>query len=101
MEYSENGNSFSSWEDVQREYAMSEEEPHEIFMMNYTYECYEGWSIVVYRRGHKYYTVHGSHCSCYGLEDQWDPEEYESKELLIAALEKSYWTPDGLIEKLK
>lgn len=23
----------------------------------------------------KYYEVFGSHCSCYGFEDQWEPEE--------------------------
>lgn len=27
----------------------------------------------------KLYEVHGSHCSCYGLEDQWYPEETTAK----------------------
>lgn len=29
----------------------------------------------VFRKGRKLYEVHGSHCSCYGFEGQWNPEE--------------------------
>lgn len=36
---------------------------------------YEGQALVVFRRNRKLYEVNGSHCSCYGLEDQWTPEE--------------------------
>jgi hypothetical protein len=36
---------------------------------------YEGDAIVIYRQDDALYEVHGSHCSCYGLEDQWKPEE--------------------------
>lgn len=40
------------------------------------YECeYEGQALVVFRRNDCLYEVNGSHCSCYGLEDQWEPEE--------------------------
>lgn len=35
---------------------------------------YEGQALVVFRRNRKLYEVNGSHCSCYGLEGQWDPE---------------------------
>lgn len=28
----------------------------------------------LFRRGHKLFEVHGSHCSCFGFEDQWKPE---------------------------
>jgi hypothetical protein len=50
----------------------------------YRYEDYSGSAFVVYRdrRDGKIYEVHGSHCSCNGLEDQWDPEEAEVRELL-------------------
>jgi len=30
---------------------------------------------VLFKRGGKLYDVNGSHCSCFGLEDQWLPEE--------------------------
>lgn len=41
------------------------------------YDCppYEGYAYVLFEQDGKLYEVHGSHCSCYGLEDQWGPEE--------------------------
>jgi hypothetical protein len=41
------------------------------------YDCppYEGYAYVVFEKDGKLYEVSGSHCSCYGLEDQWEPEE--------------------------
>ena len=32
-------------------------------------------AFVLFRRDGKLWEVNGSHCSCYGLEGQWDPEE--------------------------
>ena len=31
-------------------------------------------AFIVFKRGGQLYEVHGSHCSCYGFERQWDPE---------------------------
>lgn len=36
---------------------------------------YEGEAFILFDQNGKLYEVNGSHCSCYGLEDQWDPEE--------------------------
>ena len=36
---------------------------------------YEGYAWVVFEKGGKLYEVNGSHCSCMGLEGQWEPEE--------------------------
>jgi hypothetical protein len=36
---------------------------------------YEGYGFVLYEKDGKLYEVNGSHCSCYGLEGQWSPEE--------------------------
>lgn len=36
---------------------------------------YDGQAVVVFRQGGKLWEVHGSHCSCMGLEHQWKPEE--------------------------
>lgn len=36
---------------------------------------YDGTAVVVFRQGGKLWEVHGSHCSCMGLEHQWKPEE--------------------------
>lgn len=47
----------------------------EILYAYYERECYEGDAYVLLRYGGRLYEVYGSHCSCYGLEDQWNPEE--------------------------
>src|SRR4051812_43967563 len=41
----------------------------------YTYEDYSGSALVLYEKDGKLFVNHGGHCSCYGLEDQWSPEE--------------------------
>ena len=58
-------------------------EPHErpefqdikVLLASYAYECYEGDAFVLFRKDDKLYEVNGGHCSCYGLEGQWSPEE--------------------------
>lgn len=47
----------------------------EILLASYSYENYSGDAFVLFRREGKFYEVNGSHCSCYGLEGQWEPEE--------------------------
>jgi hypothetical protein len=49
----------------------------EIILASYTNENYEGDAFVLFRRKSdgKIYEVNGGHCSCYGLEGQWNPEE--------------------------
>lgn len=53
----------------------------EIILAYYSYEDYEGQAFVLFRKEGKLYEVNGSHCSCYGLEDQWTPEEVLIPEL--------------------
>ena len=36
---------------------------------------YDGSAFVLFRKDGKLFEVNGSHCSCYGLEGQWTPEE--------------------------
>jgi hypothetical protein len=47
----------------------------EVLLASYGTANYSGDAFVLYRKGGKLYEVHGSHCSCYGLEGQWGPEE--------------------------
>ena len=54
-----------------------------ILLASYTYENYTGDAFVLFERDGKLFEVNGSHCSCYGLEDQWEPEE-TTKEALLA-----------------
>ena len=46
-----------------------------IIFAAYTYEDYIGEAFVLFKENGVLYEVNGSHCSCYGLENQWNPEE--------------------------
>lgn len=47
----------------------------EILFAYYGYESYCGSATVLFKRNGKLYEVAGSHCSCRGLEGQWNPSE--------------------------
>ena len=49
----------------------------------YEYEDYSGSAEVIFIHDGKIFTVSGGHCSCHGLEDQWD-----AVEMPLAALYK-------------
>jgi hypothetical protein len=42
---------------------------------SYTYESYSGDAFMLFKKDEKIFEVSGGHCSCYGLEGQWKPEE--------------------------
>lgn len=46
-----------------------------VLLASYGTPAYEGNAFVLFGRSGKLYEVNGSHCSCYGLEGQWEPEE--------------------------
>jgi hypothetical protein len=52
-------------------------EPEQVLFAGYNQPSYEGYAMVIYRNGEKFYQVEGSHCSCMGLEGQFDPTEYD------------------------
>ncbi|KEA07506.1 hypothetical protein [Rhizobium rhizogenes] len=68
-----------------------------VLVASYTYEDYSGSSYVLFERDGKLLEVHGSHCSCYGLEGQWEPEETD-RDSIIHRLTKGTWGED---EKIK
>lgn len=88
-------NDFSDREDVLRNFAgerwgWDEEaeqkfiEQHEdinILFASYGYANYSGDAWVLFEKDGELYEVNGSHCSCYGLEGQWNPEEAMLEEL--------------------
>ena len=47
----------------------------DVLFASYEYEDYQGDAFVLFRKDGKLYEVNGGHCSCYGLEGQWEPEE--------------------------
>lgn len=52
-----------------------------VIVADYTYENYSGSAYVLFERDGKLWEIHGSHCSCYGLEGQWEPEEADEAEV--------------------
>ncbi len=104
-------NEFSSWADVVSEFSEGcpgfqwgssvkcikgapAKEPEEVLWADYETEGYDGSALVIYRQGDKVFEVSGSHCSCYGLEGQWEPEEYDIA-TYIAAVEKRRYPTQG------
>lgn len=53
----------------------------EILFASYETGCYEGDSVVLFKRDGKLYHNAASHCSCYGLEGQWGPTEIDPAQL--------------------
>lgn len=74
---------FKNKEDIEKEYEVKLPDDIEILLAWYGYGSYCGDSFVLFRQNGKLYEVNASHCSCNGLEGQWEPEETS-----IAALEK-------------
>lgn len=64
-----------------------------IIIASYTYEDYNGSAFVLFEKDGKLFEVNGSHCSCYGLEGQWEPEE-TTKEALMAR-KPWHWDDNG------
>lgn len=74
MSYLQN---FSSNKDVIDSYHAPEDALTDatVYLAWYGYGSYCGSSLVVFEKGGTLYEVNGSHCSCNGLEDQWEPVE--------------------------
>ena len=56
----------------------TEEDPNRdinILIAIYELPAYEGYAFVLFEKDGQLFEVNGSHCSCYGLEGQWEPEE--------------------------
>ncbi len=72
--------SYSHWNEEKQQYEaepIPETFPSEdkILFASYGGGSYDGDAFVLFEENGKLYEVHGSHCSCYGLEGQWKPEE--------------------------
>lgn len=73
---------------------------NEILYAGYEYQDYSGSAFVLYERDGKLYEVNGSHCSCYGLEGQWRPEE-TSWAALAMREPSNYGAPSVVIDEAK
>lgn len=72
----------------------------EILFANYGSWSYDGDAFVLFERDGKLYEVTGGHCSCYGLEGQWSPEETNWEALKIRKFDKEYFA-DGAMEAVQ
>ena len=114
---------FSSYDHFNVETEKYEKEPlpkdfpkeKDILIATYGGGSYEGDAFVLFKQRGKLFEVNGSHCSCYGLEGQWKPEETTVAALKMKGKKEAsssyyflyehdhdaytaYWT---LVEKLK
>lgn len=68
---------FNNKQDLMSNFEINESdlEGVRILFAAYENESYEGYAMVIFSKDGKLYEVNGSHCSCNGLEGQWQPEE--------------------------
>lgn len=52
-----------------------------ILFASYGQDNYSGEAFVLYEKEGRLFEVNASHCSCYGLENQWEPMETDTKSL--------------------
>lgn len=75
------------WEclqDMLNDFQISEDvvQGYDVLYAWYEYENYSGSAFVLLQKDGKFYEVNGGHCSCYGLENQFDLEETSVEALL-------------------
>lgn len=74
-------NRYGHWDDEQGKYVEPDNpaeefvKDSEVLFASYEYEDYSGKAFVIFERDGKLFEVHGGHCSCNGLEGQFEPEE--------------------------
>jgi len=68
---------WSNTSDVINDFGVTEVEVdgYNIIVAAYETGSYEGSAFVLLEKDGKYFEVNGGHCSCYGLEGQWELEE--------------------------
>ena len=87
---------FDCKQDVISAFEVKDDDMCDVFILLAWYgnECYDGSAFVLFERNGHLYEVNGGHCSCYGLEDQWDPEE-TTAEAILHRIEAGHLGRDG------
>ena len=66
---------FSNKADVEAQFHCGSLDDCHILFASYELGDYCGQAFVLFVQNARLYEINASHCSCYGLEDQWEPEE--------------------------
>jgi len=66
---------FKNRADVEKVFDVKLDDSINILCAYYGTGGYNGWAYVFYQQEGKLYEVDGVHCSCFGLEGQWEPDE--------------------------
>jgi hypothetical protein len=73
---------FENWQSVQDNFCTDFAEPYNLIVASYDQPEYEGYAHVLWQNADGTFGfVCASHCSCYGLEDQWEPETYTPEQM--------------------
>lgn len=67
-------NDWKNLNDLENDFQIKIPTSEHVLFASYTYENYSGNAFVLLEKDGDLYEVNGSHCSCYGLEDQWEPQ---------------------------
>ena len=67
-------NLFGNKKDIEYEFQVKLEENIKILFAYYEDENYSGSAWVLFEKNGELYEASGEHCSCYGLDGQWEPD---------------------------
>ena len=70
-----------SWDDDKESEFVEKNKDSNILFASYGNANYSGDAWVFFEKNGELYEVNGGHCSCYGLEGQWEPEKVSLEEL--------------------
>lgn len=88
---------WSSKEDVCNDFRIADFDGV-VLLAHYECESYEGSANVLFMNEGKLFHVYGGHCSCYGLEDQWEPDEITIEMILhMAENGNGFWAQNSWI----
>lgn len=82
---------FTKLEDLEEQFATTFDPEIHILVACYETENWEGSAMVIFEQEGSLFLVEGSHCSCYGLEGQWNPTEITVDYVNYRAKEGSFF----------
>jgi len=83
---------FDNKESVEENFQTKLSDDIEIMLATYNHESYEGSAYVLFKQNGMLFEVNADHCSCYGLEGQWEPSEVTKAELMHRLEKGTYFT---------